>query len=194
MTQQYCLACSLPSFLPQAFATTISPLTSLGAVSMQSIAGLTLRLLHNLYAPASIDCAFQGTHIPVAAAKIVCVILISFRLSQIICFTLSLKCFPFVPNNCPNVAIWTSASVPSPTKGRSSPTNSPLFLLFPSSYRPLHGSIYFFPLVRYSYLLSAGILQALLCLKVYSRCIRGQRCTPHPPTPPPSVLSLLIDF
>ena len=93
-----------------------------------------------------------------AAEKIVCVILISFRLSQISCFTLSLKCFPFVPNNCPNVAIWTSASVPPPTKGRSSPTNSPLFLLLPSSYRPLHGSIYSFPLVRYSCLLSAGIL------------------------------------
>ena len=127
-----------------------------------------------------------------APAKIVIVILIPFRLSQISCFTL--KCFPIVPNNCPNVAIWTSASVPPPTKGRSSPNNSPLFLLLPSSYRPLHGSIYSFPLVRYSWLLSAGILQALLCLKVYSRCIHGERCTPHPPTPQPSVLSLLIDF
>ena len=129
-----------------------------------------------------------------AAAKIVCVILIPFRLSRISCFTVSLKCFPFVRNNCPNMAIWTSALVPPPTKGRSSPTNSPLFLLLPSSYLPLHGPIYSFPLVRYSCLLSPGILQALLCLKVYSRCIDGERCTPHPPTPLPSVLSLLTDF
>ena len=62
-------------------------------------------------------------------------------------------------------------------------------LFFPlvlSSYWVLHGSIYFFPLVRSSWPLSAGVLRALLRLKVYSWCIRGERCTPHPPTPPPS--------
>ena len=48
-----------------------------------------------------------------------------------------------------------------------------------------------FQLVRYSCLLSAGVLNALLCLKVYSWWIRGDRCTPRPPTPPPSC-SLLI--
>ena len=56
--------------------------------------------------------------------------------------------------------------------------------LVPSSYRLLHCSIYSFPLVRYSCLLSAGVLHALLCLKVYSWCSRGERWTPHPPTPP----------
>ena len=60
------------------------------------------------------------------------------------------------------------------------------FPLVPSSYRVLRGSIYYFPLVRYSCLLSAGILHALLCLKAYSWCIRGERHTPHPLTPPPS--------
>ena len=50
----------------------------------------------------------------------------------------------------------------------------------------LCGSIYSFPLVRYSRPLSAGVLHALLCLKEYSWCIPGERCTPHPPTPLPS--------
>ena len=40
-------------------------------------------------------------------------------------------------------------------------------LLIPSSYRVLCGSKYSFPLVRFSCLLSAGVLHTLLCLKVY---------------------------
>jgi len=47
-------------------------------------------------------------------------------------------------------------------------------------------SIYTFLLVRYSCLLSAGVLHALRCLKVYSWCICGERGTPYPSTPPPS--------
>ena len=60
------------------------------------------------------------------------------------------------------------------------------FPLVPLSYWILHGSIYSFPLVRYSCLLSAGVLHTLLCLKVYSWCIHRERCSPHLPTPPPS--------
>ena len=66
-----------------------------------------------------------------------------------------------------------------------------LFPLVPSSYLVLRGSIYSFPLVRYSCPLSADVLHALLCLKVYSWCIHGERCTPHPPTPLPSCSPLL---
>ena len=80
----------------------------------------------------------------------------------------------------------TPASVPPPTKGRSGPTNTPVFPPSSWSYQVLHGSIYSFPLVRYSCLLSAGVLHALLCLKVYSWCIHGERWTPCPPTPLPS--------
>ena len=47
----------------------------------------------------------------------------------------------------------------------------------------LHDSIYSFLLVGYSCLLSAGVLHALLGLKVSSWCICGERCTPCPPTP-----------
>ena len=84
----------------------------------------------------------------------------------------------------------TPASVPPPTKGRSSPTNS-LFPLLPSPYWVLCGSIYSSPVARYSCLLSAGILQDLLCLKVSSWCISGERRTPHPPAlVPPHLIKL----
>ena len=78
------------------------------------------------------------------------------------------------------------ASVPPPAKGRSSPTNTPVFPLVPSSYWVLCGSMYPFLLVRHSCPLSAGVLLALLCLKLYFWCIRGERWTPCPPTPLPS--------
>ena len=60
------------------------------------------------------------------------------------------------------------------------------FPLVPLAYQVLRGSRYTFPLVRSSCPLSAGVLHALLCLKMCSWCIRRERCTPHPPTPPPS--------
>ena len=65
-----------------------------------------------------------------------------------------------------------------------------LFPQVPSSYRVLRGSIYSFPLIGYSSLLSACALRALPCLKVYSWCIRGERCNPRPPTSPPSCFLL----
>ena len=61
-----------------------------------------------------------------------------------------------------------------------------VFLLVPSSHWVSRGSLYSLPLVRSSCPLSAGVLHALLCLKVYSWCIRGGRRTPRPPTPPSS--------
>ena len=80
----------------------------------------------------------------------------------------------------------TPALVPPPVEGRSSPTNT---LVFPPSSFVLPTSvwfhIFFFPLLRYSCPLSAGVLHVVLCLKMYSWCIYGERCTPHPPTPLP---------
>ena len=75
----------------------------------------------------------------------------------------------------------TPASVPPPAEGRSSPTNTPVSPLVPSSYQVVRGSIYSFPLVRHSCRLSDGVLHALLCLTVYSWCIHGERYTPCPP-------------
>ena len=61
-----------------------------------------------------------------AAAKIVCLIFIPFRLSQISCFTLNLSCFSSVPNNCPMLGL-NSCFISPPAEGRSNPMNSPLF-------------------------------------------------------------------
>ena len=97
-----------------------------------------------------------------------CLILIPFRLPQISCFTLSLKCFSSDSDNCPDEGIGPLLQFPHPLK--AGPVL--LILLFPSlvssSYRVFHSSIYYFPLVRSSCLLSAGVLHAFLCLKVDS--------------------------
>ena len=66
--------------------------------------------------------------------------------------------------------------------------------LVPSSYWVLCASIYSFPLVRHSCPFSAGVLHALLCLKVYSWCIHGEKCTARPPTPPPSSRFLFLNL
>ena len=107
-----------------------------------------------------------------------CLILIPFRLLQISCFTLSLKCFSSDSDSCPDVGIGSLLQFPHPP--RAGPVL--LTLLFPSlvplSYRVLCGCIYSFPLLRYSCCLSAGFLNVLLCLKVYSWYIHGERYTP----------------
>ena len=115
-----------------------------------------------------------------------CLILIPFRLTQISYFTLSLKCFSSDSEKCPNVRIGPLLLFPHPPRRSPILLTLLLFPLIPSSYRVLCGSMYSFPLVRYSCPLSAGVLHALLCLKVYSWCICGERCTPCPPTPLPS--------
>ena len=73
-----------------------------------------------------------------------------------------------VPNKCPIVGIW-------PPRYRSNPAHSLLFPSLPLSYWVVHGSIYYIPVVRDSCLFSAGVLQDLLHLKMYSWCICGER-------------------
>ena len=97
-----------------------------------------------------------------------CLILIPFRLPQISCFTPSLTCFSSDSDNCPDVGIESLLQFPHPPRAGPILLTLLFFPLVPSSYRVLHGSIYSFPLVRYSCLPSAGVLHALLCLKVYS--------------------------
>ena len=115
-----------------------------------------------------------------------CLILIPFRLPQISSFTLSLKCFSSASDNCPNVGIGPLLQFPHPLRAGPILLTLLFFPLVPSSYWVLHGSVYSFPLVRYSCLLSAGVLHAPLCLKLYSWCICGETCTPRPPTHLPS--------
>ena len=62
----------------------------------------------------------------------------------------------------------TPASVPHPPRAGPVLLRLLFFPLVPSSYQILYGSIYSFLVVGYSCLLSAGILQTLLYLKVYS--------------------------
>ena len=116
-------------------------------------------------------CAFQETSIPVwqmYGCSKDCLILIPFKLPQISCFTLSLECFSSDSDNCPNVGIRPLLQFPPASQGRSSPTNTPVFPPVPLSYQVLCGSVYSFPLLRYSGLLSAGVLPAFLYLKVCS--------------------------
>ena len=91
--------------------------------------------------------------------------LIPFRLPQISCFTLSLKCFS---SDSDTVGIRPLLQFPHPPRAGPILLTLLFFPLVPSSYRVLHGSIYSFPLVRYSCPRSARVLHALLCLKVYS--------------------------
>ena len=101
-----------------------------------------------------------------------CLILIPFRLPQSSCLTLSLKCFSSDSDNCPNVGIGPLPQFRHPPRAGPVPLTFLFFPLVPLSYQVLHGSIYSFLLVKYFHLLSAGVLHALLCLKVYSWCIR----------------------
>ena len=90
-----------------------------------------------------------------------CLILIPFRLAQISCFTLSLKCFSSDSDNYPTVRIRPLLQFPHPP--RASPVLLTLlfFPLVPLSYQVLRGSIFSFPLVRYSCPLSAGVWRCL---------------------------------
>ena len=95
-------------------------------------------------------------------------ILIVFRLPQISCFTLSLKYFSSDSDNFPYVGIGPLLQFPHLPKAGPVLLTLLFFPLVPSFYQVLRGSIYYFPLVRYSCPISAGVLRALLCLKVYS--------------------------
>ena len=140
----------LPGFPPQAFPTTISSLTSPQSVSPHSTGALALGLLHNPYTPAPSCCAFSGTCVPVwdmYRGSKDCLILIPFKLPQISCLTLSLKCFSSDSNNCSDVGIVPLLQFPH--SRRASPVLLTLlfFPLVPLSYGVLSGSVYSFLLV-----------------------------------------------
>ena len=127
------------------FPTTISSLRSPQSVSLQSTAALSLRLLHNPYAPTPSHCAFSGTCMPVQGTygcSKDCLILIPFRLSQISCLTLSLKCFFSDPDNCPNVGIGPLLQFPPSTEVRFSPTNIAIRVFSKESALPIRWSKY----------------------------------------------------
>ena len=114
-------------------------------------------------APSRGSTSLSGVH--AAAARTV--ILIPFRLPQFSCFSLSLKCFSSDSDNCPNVGIEPLIQFLHPLWACPVLLTLLSFPLVPPSYRVLRGSICSFLLLRYSCPLSAGVLHALLCLKVY---------------------------
>ena len=63
-----------------------------------------------------------------------CLIVIPFRLPQISCFTLSLKCFSFDSDNCPTVGIGTLLQFPHPLRAGPVLLTLPFFPLVPWSY------------------------------------------------------------
>ena len=116
-------------------------------------------------------CPFQETRVPAQhmyGCSKDCLILVPFRLPQISCFTLSLKCFSSDSDSCPPVGVGPLLQFPHPPRVGPVLLTLQFLPLVPSSYQVLRGSIYSFPLVRSSCQLSAGVLHALLCLKVYS--------------------------
>ena len=102
-------------------------------------------------------------------------------------FLLWLRQFPWCGDRTP-------ASVPPTAKSRPSPANTPVSP--PSSFiLPSFAWVYIF-FSTGQVLLSAfsWCSACILCLKVCSWCIRGERYTPCPPTPLPSCSSLCIKF
>ena len=121
--------------------------------------------------PALSRCPFQETSIPVwgmyGCGKD-CPVPIPFRLLQISCFFLSLKCLSFDSDNCPTVGMGSLLQFHHLLRAGPVLLTLLFFPLVPSSYQVLRGYVYSFPVVRYSCPLSAGVLDVLLCLKVYS--------------------------
>ena len=102
-------------------------------------ASLCSQQLHNPPTPAPSHCAFQGTCVPVQGmydCSKDCLILIPFRLPQISCFTLGLKCFSSDSDNCPDAGVEPLLQFPHPL--RASPVlltlRFPLQFLHPTEF------------------------------------------------------------
>ena len=92
-------------------------------------------------------CAFQVSSFPVRGMYGCgkdCLIVIPFRLPQISCSTLSLKCFFSNSGNCPNVVIGPLLQFPYLLIAGPVPLTFLIFPLVPSSYLVLCGPIYSF--------------------------------------------------
>ena len=179
----------LPGFPPQAFPTTVTSLTSPRSISLQSTAALALGLLHNSLTPAPSCWALQGTCLPVwgmYGCHKDYLGLIPFRLPQVSCFTLSLKCFSSDSDNCPDVGIGPLLQFPHWWRADPILLTLLFFPLVPSSYWVLCGSLYSFPLVRYSCPLSAGVCMHFCVWRCIPDVSVEKDVHTHPPPPPPS--------
>ena len=117
------------------------------SLSLHSTAALALGLLHNPQTPAPSHFTYLETCVPVLGTYGCCkdfLNLISFRLSLISCFILSLKCFSSDSDNCPDVGIRPLLQFPHLPRAGPVLVTLLFFPLVPSSYRVLRGSIYSF--------------------------------------------------
>ena len=108
-----------PAFLHRHFPPQSPPShpLNLSLHSQQQPLPLDCSTIPKLQLPA--HCAFQGTCIPVQGiygCSKDCLILIPFRLPQISCFTLSLKCFSSDSDSCPDVGIGPLLQFPNPPR------------------------------------------------------------------------------
>ena len=134
--------CRLASTAASFSSTGLSPHDLLShvpqAVSPQSSANLawvcstTAALQLPAAGPSRGPLALSG--VCMAVERIVCVILIQFRPSWIICFTFSLKCFPSDPNNCPTVGTGPLLQFPHPPRAGPVLLTLPFCPQLPSSY------------------------------------------------------------
>ena len=137
------------------------PLIRLSAVNSSPCPGIAPQFLNSSSQPLHLPGHLIPTWGTYGCGKD-CLILIPFRLPQISCFTLSLKCFSSDSDNCPHVGIGPLLQFPHWLRTGPVLLTLLFFPLVPLYYRVLHGSIYSFPLVRYSCPLSAGVLHAFL--------------------------------
>ena len=116
--------------------------------------------LYNQWQPSPWDCStIPMLQLPAAApsrgpaslsgvcmamARLVCMILIPFTLSQISGVTLSLKCFFSVSNNCLDEGIGPLLQFPHPPRAGPVLLTLLFYPLLPSSYHVLRGSIHSF--------------------------------------------------
>ena len=139
----------LPGFPPQAFPPRSPPSQpfNLSLHSQQQPSPWDCSTIPKLHLPATASsrgpASLSGVRIYGCGKD--CLILIPFRLPQIRCFTLSLKCFSSDSDSYPEVGIRPLLQFPH------LPGAGPVLLTFlfislvPSSYRVLCGSIYSFP-------------------------------------------------
>ena len=141
MIQHYCLMSMAVLISSNSFPIMISSLMSPRAFFPKSTADLALGLLSDLYIPAPTAVLSKGlaslSEVNMAATRMVCVILIPFRLSQISCFTLQQpQVFLLLPkqlSQCGDLTPWFSSPSPQVQMQFCSLSSfSPIYFILPN--------------------------------------------------------------
>ena len=155
VTQQYCLASTLPGFPPQAFPTTISSLTSPQSVSPQSIATLNwdCPTIPKLQLPATAP-SRRPTSLPNICMATTRTVWLSFHLGchRSAVSLLALDVSPLTQTTDPLWGLDPCFSSPHPLRAGPVLLRLLFFPLVPLSYQVLHGCMYSFLHTFYSFL------------------------------------------